>query len=590
MATKLNRYLASSVLIFNLLFISLSSLANDKVTLQLKWTHQFQFAGYYAAKAQGFYQKSGLDVEILAAAPEVNSTEAIISGEANYAVGSSSVLLDRLAGKPIVVLAVIFQHSPYTIISKANKNINSVHDLIGKKIMLEPQADELIAYLKREGISLTSVNRIPHTFDLNSLISDETDAYSAYVTSELFTLNQAGIPYLTFTPRSAGIDFYGDNLFTSEQELAENPERAEAFIQASLKGWQYAMDHQEEIVELILSEYSTKLSHDALIFEAKKMEELLFPDLIELGYMYQGRWQHIAETYAELGLIPKDYSLSGFIYQNNSNKDFSKLYWTLFFAVIIILTTTFIAWRFYRLSKTLKSLLYFKNRLSNVGEAVGNISHQWKQPLNKIVFQLMRMEQSIISKNNIDKKELLILIANSHKTLQFMADTSDTFNDFFSDNKEKTQIYPAEIITSTLALLNDTFNNHQIIVTHTSDNKIVLNGNQNEFSNIMLSILNNAKEVFVKRETSYPKILISMERNAENFVVIMISDNAGGIIQKPISSIFNYGSSTGHDHKSNGLGLFIAKELIQNKFNGDIYVENNKQGARFKIKIPILHS
>jgi ABC-type nitrate/sulfonate/bicarbonate transport system substrate-binding protein len=587
MAAKLNRYLASSVLIFNLLLMSLSSLANDKITLQLKWTHQFQFAGYYAAKAQGFYQKAGLDVQILDAEPEISPTDILMSGEANYAVGSSSVLLDRLAGKPIVVLAVIFQHSPYTIISKANKNINSVHDLIGKKIMLEPQADELIAYLKREGISLTSVNRIPHTFDLNSLISDETDAYSAYVTSELFALNQAGIPYLTFTPRSAGIDFYGDNLFTSEQELAENPERAEAFIQASLKGWQYAMVHQEEIVELILSEYSTKLSHDALIFEAKKMEELLFPDLIELGYMYQGRWQHIAETYAELGLIPKDYSLSGFIYQNNSNKDFSKFYWALFFAVIIILTTTFIAGRFYRLSKTLKSLLYFKNRLSNVGEAVGNISHQWKQPLNKMAFQLMRMEQSIISKNNVDKKELLTLIENSHKTLQFMADTSDTFNDFFSDNKEKTQFYPAEVMASTLALLKDTFDNHQIIVTHTSDNQIILNGNQNEFSNIMLSILNNAKEVFVKRETPYPKILISMESNAENFLVIMIGDNAGGISQKPISSIFNYGSSSGHDHKSNGLGLFIAKEFIQNKFSGDIYVENNKQGAIFKIKIPI---
>jgi ABC-type nitrate/sulfonate/bicarbonate transport system substrate-binding protein len=587
MAAKLNRYLASSVLIFNLLLMSLSSLANDKITLQLKWTHQFQFAGYYAAKAQGFYQKAGLDVQILEAEPEISPTDILMSGEANYAVGSSSVLLDRLAGKPIVVLAVIFQHSPYTIISKANKNINSVHDLIGKKIMLEPQADELIAYLKREGISLTSVNRIPHTFDLNSLISDETDAYSAYVTSELFALNQAGIPYLTFTPRSAGIDFYGDNLFTSEQELAENPERAEAFIQASLKGWQYAMVHQEEIVELILSEYSTKLSHDALIFEAKKMEELLFPDLIELGYMYQGRWQHIAETYAELGLIPKDYSLSGFIYQNNSNKYFSKFYWALFFAVIIILTTTFIAGRFYRLSKTLKSLLYFKNRLSNVGEAVGNISHQWKQPLNKMAFQLMRMEQSIISKNNVDKKELLTLIENSHKTLQFMADTSDTFNDFFSDNKEKTQFYPAEVMASTLALLKDTFDNHQIIVTHTSDNQIILNGNQNEFSNIMLSILNNAKEVFVKRETPYPKILISMESNAENFLVIMIGDNAGGISQKPISSIFNYGSSSGHDHKSNGLGLFIAKEFIQNKFSGDIYVENNKQGAIFKIKIPI---
>ena len=574
-------------LFLNLFLISLSSLANDKITLQLKWTHQFQFAGYYAAKAQGFYQKQGLDVEILEAGPGVSPSEVLMSGKADYAVGSSSVLLERFAGKPIVVLAVIFQHSPYIIITKANRDINSIDDLIGKSIMLEPHADELKAYLKREGIDLNLMSSIPHTFNLNSFINEETDAYSAYITTEVFALNQIEIPYLIFTPRSSGIDFYGDNLFTSEQELAENPERAEAFIQASLKGWRYAMEHQEEIVELILSEYNDKLSRDALLFEAKKMKELLLPDLIELGYMYQGRWQHIAETYAELGLVPKDYSLSGFIYRNNQKKDLRKLYWTLFFAGILILTITFIAGRFYHLSKTLKSLLYFKNRLSNVGEAVGNISHQWKQPLNKIAFQLMRMEQSIKSKKNIDKKELLTLINNSHNTLQFMADTSDTFNDFFSDKKEKTHFYPAEVMASTLALLNDTFTKHQIVIMHTSDNQVMLKGNQNEFSNVMLSILNNAKDVFIRRETLTPNIIISMEKNENCLLVIMISDNGGGIYQKPLNSIFSYGISSDHDNKSNGLGLFIAKELIQNKFNGNIDVENNKHGAKFKITIPV---
>ncbi|MBL4899931.1 MAG: HAMP domain-containing histidine kinase [Colwellia sp.] len=197
------------------------------------------------------------------------------------------------------------------------------------------------------------------------------------------------------------------------------------------------------------------------------------------------------------------------------------------------------------------------------------------------------MEQSIKSKNDIDKKELLTLITNSHNTLQFMADTSDTFNDFFSVQKEPTKFYPAEIMASTLALLNDTFNKYQIIVTHTSDNQVVLNGSQNEFSNIMLSILNNAKEVFVKRETYSPNIIISMEKSEGNLLVIIISDNAGGIVQKPINSIFSYGISSGHDNKSNGLGLFIAKELIQNKFSGNIYAKNTKHGAEFKITIPI---
>lgn len=587
MSLKPEQHATTICLFFSLLLISLSSSANDKITLQLKWTHQFQFAGYYAAKAQGFYKKAGLDVEIIEAGPEINPTEELLSGKANYAVGSSSVLLDRLSGKPIVVLAVIFQHSPYTIIAKADKNIKSIHDLIDKKVMFEPHADELVAYLKREGISLNSVNQIPHTFDLNSFLNGDADAYSAYVTTELFHLNQSGVPYLTFTPRSAGIDFYGDNLFSTEQELSANPKRVKAFTEASLKGWQYAIEHQEELVELILSEYNTGLSRDALLFEAKKMEELLFPDLIKIGYMYQGRWQHIAETYAELGLIPKDYSLSGFMYQNNQNEDLSKYYLALFSALIIILIITFIAARFYSLSKTLKNLLYFKNRLSNVGEAVSNISHQWKQPINKLAFQLMRMEQSIKNKNEIDDNEFLSLIANSHKTLQFMADTSDTFNSFFSEQKEKTQFNPSEIIVSTLSLLSDTFNIHQIIVTHDTDNKIVLKGNKNEFSNLILSILINAKEVFVVRETSSPKIFITMEKSNKNTLLLVISDNAGGIYQKPINSIFNYGISSSTNGKSNGLGLYIAKELIESKFNGSIFAKNNKDGAEFKILIPL---
>jgi ABC-type nitrate/sulfonate/bicarbonate transport system substrate-binding protein len=570
--------------------LSLSSSANEKITLQLKWTHQFQFAGYYAAKAQGYYQKSGFDVEILEAEPGVNPTEVLMSGKANYAVGSSSVLLDRLAGNPVVVLAVIFQHSPYTIITKANKGINSVHDINGKKIMFEPHADELFAYLKREGINLKSVTQIPHTFNLNSFINEEVDAYSAYITTEIFTLNQAGIPYLSLSPRSAGIDFYGDNLFTSEQELSENPERAKAFIQASLKGWKYAMEHQEEIVELILSQYNQKLTRAALLFEAKQMEKLLFTDLIELGYMYKGRWQHIAETYAELGLVSKDYSLSGFMYQSEKNQDHSKLYWALSFALIIILIITFIAKRFYSLSKTLKNLLYFKNRLSNVGEAVCNISHQWKQPINKLAFQLMRMEQTIKSKNAIDEKELLSLIDNSHTTLQFMADTTDTFNHFFSKRNEKSPFYPSKIITSTLSLLNNTFNTHQITVNFKPNNEVKLLGNPNEFSNVLLSILNNSKEAFINRETTTPQIYINIDTNIKSSMVLTISDNAGGIIQKPINSIFQYGVSTNYEGTSNGLGLFITKELIKNKFNGDCFVKNNKYGAEFKIVIPLTPS
>ena len=118
----------------------------DKITLQLRWFHQFQFAGYYAAKMKGYYRDAGLDVSIMDSKPGMEVVSEVISGRAQYGVGNSSLLLARQQGKPVVALAAIFQHSPLVFIARADAGISSVHDLAGKKIMLEPHADELMAY------------------------------------------------------------------------------------------------------------------------------------------------------------------------------------------------------------------------------------------------------------------------------------------------------------------------------------------------------------------------------------------------------------------------------------------------------------
>ena len=110
-------------------------------------------------------------------------------------------------------------------------------------------------------------------------------------------------------PREGGIDFYGDNFYTTERQLALNPERVKAFRNASLLGWKYAMEHQDEIVDLIYSEYSKAKSREALRFEARQMRSLIQPDLVEAGYMTAGRWRHMADTYAYLGMMSRDLSL-----------------------------------------------------------------------------------------------------------------------------------------------------------------------------------------------------------------------------------------------------------------------------------------
>ena len=328
--------------------------ALDPVALQLKWTHAFQFAGYYAAVEQGYYRDAGLDVTILEASPQTDPVKEVVEGRAQYGVGTSGLLLSRASGNPVVVLAVIFQQSPYEIY--ASPEIHSLHDLVGKRLMLEPQTEELLALLKKENVPVDLIQCLPHSFDANGLMRGEADAISGYISNEPYYFLKAGYLFHTFSPRSAGIDFYGDNLFTSEQELKDHPARVRAFRAASLKGWQYARSHRDEMIDLIRNRYSPHSSEEFLHFEADRMIPLLQPDLIEIGYMNPQRWKHIADTYAELSLLPAGYPLKGFLYQ----PDLQNLTWfyrILGFGLVLLLIFVVLEFYVYMLNRRLSITL-----------------------------------------------------------------------------------------------------------------------------------------------------------------------------------------------------------------------------------------
>jgi len=317
----------------------------DKIILQLKWTHAFQFAGYYAAKAQGYYAAAGLDVDIVEAAADTDTVGRVLDGQAHYGVGSSNLLLERAAGKPVVALAVIFQQSPYQIFTSSK--ITDLQALRGKRIMLEPQSQELLALLLKKNAPLAQMQQLPHSFDARSLMSGAVDAMSGYMSDEPFYFMQAGYSFHAFSPRSVGIDFYGDNLFTSEQELNKHPARAKAFRAASLRGWQYAKSHPEEIIDLILAHYSQKRSRAHLQFEVEQMVPLLQPNLIEVGYMNPARWRNIADTYASIGLLPAGFSLDGFLF-DATEADNTALYRALFVVFALLGISMAIALYIYR--------------------------------------------------------------------------------------------------------------------------------------------------------------------------------------------------------------------------------------------------
>ncbi len=282
------------------------AVALDAVSIQLKWKHQFQFAGYYQALEQGFYRDAGLDVAIREGGPDIDVSELVAGGKADYGVCSASVLRDWAVGRRLVVLAAIFQHSAAVILVARRADISSVADLRGRALMDTPGSDDIAAMLKREGIDYRSMLRVPHEGNPRDLLAGRADAMIAYSTNEPFVLEQLGAPYRTFAPAASGIDFYGDNLCTSEAEVKAHPDRVASFRAASLKGWAFAFAHREATADLILQKYSAKKSRDALLFEAEQTAALVGRDLARIGEQDPGRWQRIAAVYRQLGLLTDD--------------------------------------------------------------------------------------------------------------------------------------------------------------------------------------------------------------------------------------------------------------------------------------------
>jgi class 3 adenylate cyclase/ABC-type nitrate/sulfonate/bicarbonate transport system substrate-binding protein len=288
--------------------------ALDQVSLQLKWKHQFQFAGYYAAIEKGFYRESGIEVAIREGGPGIDVGATVALGATDFGVCTNSLLVDKNQRANTVVLAVIFQHSAAIILTPHRAGIRSVSELKGHPLMDAPDIDDIAAMLKHEGVDYASLPRVTHDGNPRNLLTGAADAMVAYSTNEPYAFERLGTPYLIFTPRDFGFDFYGNNLCTSREQVAKHPERVKTFRAASLEGWRYALAHKEEIVDLIRRRYSTQKTREALVFEAKQTELLIQPHLVPIGDQTIERWTTIASTYVDLGMISEPRLPAGMIY------------------------------------------------------------------------------------------------------------------------------------------------------------------------------------------------------------------------------------------------------------------------------------
>lgn len=291
----------------------------EKITMQLRWKHQFQFAGYYAAKHKGFYREQGLDVTIVAGEPGKTPVREVLEGRAEYGEANSESLYEFLNGEPLVALAAIFQHSPSILLTLEKSGIRFPQHLIGKKVMMVGGTDDFdfLAMLANEGVDIDSVDVIPSSYNIQDLIDGKVDVFNAYLTNEPYYLQEKGVAGHVISPVNYGVDFYSDILFTTREEIKKNPQRVKAFREASIRGWEYAMANPEEIIDLILTEYGSEKTRPHLQFEARAMQKLIMPDLIPVGNINPGRFQRMADLMVRFGFADSNFSLDDFIYDPN---------------------------------------------------------------------------------------------------------------------------------------------------------------------------------------------------------------------------------------------------------------------------------
>ena len=325
--------------------------------LQLRWQHQFQFAGYYMALEKGYYRDAGLSVAIAEGGPRIpHPIDEVLSGRAEFAIANSGLIIQRLAGKPVVALAAIMQTSPLVWLVRGDSKIFVPHDLIGKRVMMRtsPQSTELMTMLRQEGLDAAQMTILPNSSRLDDLIEGRVDAYDAYISNEPYSLRQKGIAFRTINPREYGVNFYSDILMTREDLVRSDPEMIKAFTQASLRGWEYALAHREETVQLIHRKYAPDKEIDHLRFEAETLQKLIVPDLVQLGHMNPGRWEYIANSYIQNGMARGPVDLEGFMFTDGGDKAYRLAYRIGWISLLALVAFGAVTLRFATLSRALK--------------------------------------------------------------------------------------------------------------------------------------------------------------------------------------------------------------------------------------------
>ena len=609
-------------LLFLVIFLNINLYSKDltKVTIQLSWFDQFQFAGYYMAKEQGFYKDAGLDVQILPFSLGMNIPKMVNDGDVDFAIGRENLILEKAKYPKIIALAAIFQATPLVLLTTKDSGIDSFNKFENKKLMRtkdDGSEVSLKAMLSASKIDLKSITQVEHSHNIYDLIEKRVDIISAYTSKAPYILQKEGIEYNIFYPTNYGFDMYSDFLITNIDKYNNDYNIVEKFKKASLKGWEYAYNNIEKSVDIIFEKYNTQnLSKEELIFEANELKKLSYLNISRLGDMKQEKVQRIYDLCNVMGYINNEFKIDNFIGYDKKSRLEKWLYlkfeehfglsllWKLIL-IIFIITAIFVYRQYFiiKLNKRLKNLVNIKtNRLKimnkklairikkeldkhqekdrilaqqqkmvSMGQMIENIAHQWRQPLSVISTSAsgLKLKKQL---NILEDEELIKSIDKIVDTAKYLSDTIDDFRYFFKPQKDKTKFSLAKNIEKSLSFLEATLKENSIKVEFDYEDIDII-AYETELIQVFINIINNSKDAFIEKKIEDRVIFISIKK-FPNRILIEIKDNAGGVEEDILDKVFEPYFTTKHQYNGTGIGLYMSNQIIKTHLNGDIFMKN----------------
>jgi len=282
----------------------------EPVTLQLQWVTQAQFAGYYVALDKGWYREEGIDLTIDPGGPDLVPSDLVTAGQADFGTGLlADLVVGVQQGKPVISVAQIQQLNGLLLIAFKSSGIAGPADFAGKRVGVwlgawEAQFDAMMA---KQGLTTNDFSLVSQGFTMDPFLKGELDVASAMIYHAYYVALESEV-----TPEELniidyanyGLDFPGDTLFTTRQTLEQKPDLCERMVRASLRGWQYAVEHPEEAADIVLKyDKSGVQTREHQLSMMNEIAKLVVLPVRPLGFTDRDSVLRTIDTLASYGVI-----------------------------------------------------------------------------------------------------------------------------------------------------------------------------------------------------------------------------------------------------------------------------------------------